>query len=112
LGPARTRARRIVDLVGSKRALAKAVRTPGGGRGYTTLTERLQPGRAGLSQQPARRSAGPIQQGLVGLSRGCCGRIRRQDGQGEAVRRLNYRGVSERGVWNSLACLHRLERGR
>jgi exodeoxyribonuclease V alpha subunit len=28
-------------LVGSRRALAKAVRTPGAGRRYTALTERL-----------------------------------------------------------------------
>src|SRR6266511_2596056 len=42
-----TRAKRIVVLVGSKRALAKAVRTPGAGRRYTALTERLQPGRTG-----------------------------------------------------------------
>jgi exodeoxyribonuclease V alpha subunit len=41
-----TRAKRIVVLVGSKRALAKAVRTPGAGRRYTALTQRLQPGRA------------------------------------------------------------------
>ena len=40
-----TRARRIVVLVGSRRALAKAVRTQGAGRRYTALTERLQPGR-------------------------------------------------------------------
>jgi exodeoxyribonuclease V alpha subunit len=41
-----TRAKRIVVLVGSRRALAKAVRTPGAGRRYTALTERLGPGRA------------------------------------------------------------------
>jgi exodeoxyribonuclease V alpha subunit len=43
-----TRARRIVVLVGSRRALAKAVRTTGAGRRYTALTQRLrpQPGRA------------------------------------------------------------------
>jgi nicotinamide mononucleotide adenylyltransferase len=41
-----TRAKRIVVLVGSKRALAKAVRTPGAGRRYTALTRRLQQGRA------------------------------------------------------------------
>jgi exodeoxyribonuclease V alpha subunit len=38
-----TRAKRIVVLVGSKRALAKAVRTQGAGRRYTALTERLGP---------------------------------------------------------------------
>ncbi len=36
-----TRAKRIVVLVGSPRALAKAVRTQGAGRRYTALTERL-----------------------------------------------------------------------
>jgi exodeoxyribonuclease V alpha subunit len=60
-----TRAKRLVVLVGSRRALAKAVRTQGAGRRYTALTERLRPGRAGLSQQPARRSAGHIQHGSV-----------------------------------------------
>jgi exodeoxyribonuclease V alpha subunit len=38
-----TRAKRIVVLVGSRRALAKAVRTQGAGRRYTALTERLRP---------------------------------------------------------------------
>jgi exodeoxyribonuclease V alpha subunit len=38
-----TRAKQIVVLVGSRRALAKAVRTPGAGRRYTALTERLRP---------------------------------------------------------------------
>ena len=42
-----TRAKRIVVLVGSKRALGKAVRTPGAGRRYTALTERLRPGPVG-----------------------------------------------------------------
>jgi exodeoxyribonuclease V alpha subunit len=42
-----TRARRMVVLVGSRRALAKAVRTPGAGRRYTALTERLRPGPVG-----------------------------------------------------------------
>jgi exodeoxyribonuclease V alpha subunit len=36
-----TRAKRIVILVGSRRALAKAVRTQGAGRRFTALTERL-----------------------------------------------------------------------
>ena len=40
-----TRAKRIVVLVGSKRALAKAFRTQGAGRRYTALTERLRPRR-------------------------------------------------------------------
>ncbi len=37
-----TRARRLVVLVGSRRALAKAVRTPGAGRRHTALAHRLQ----------------------------------------------------------------------
>jgi exodeoxyribonuclease V alpha subunit len=36
-----TRAQRIVVLVGSRRALAKAVRTQGAGRRYTALAARL-----------------------------------------------------------------------
>ena len=40
-----TRPKHIVVLVGSKRALAKAVRTQGAGRRYTALTQRLQQGR-------------------------------------------------------------------
>jgi exodeoxyribonuclease V alpha subunit len=56
-----TRAKQIVVLVGGRRALAKAVRTPGAGRRYTALSERLRPGRAGRSQQPAGPSAGQVQ---------------------------------------------------
>jgi len=41
-----TRAKQIVVLVGSRRALAKAVRTQGAGRRYTALTQRLQQRRA------------------------------------------------------------------
>jgi exodeoxyribonuclease V alpha subunit len=44
-----TRAKRIVVLVGSRRALAKAVRTQGAGRRYTTLTERLRPESVGAT---------------------------------------------------------------
>jgi exodeoxyribonuclease V alpha subunit len=55
-----TRAKQIVVLVGSRRALAKAVRTQGAGRRYTALSERLRPGRAGRSQQPAGPSAGQL----------------------------------------------------
>jgi exodeoxyribonuclease V alpha subunit len=36
-----TRAKRLVVLVGSRRALAAAVRTPGAGRRHTGLTHRL-----------------------------------------------------------------------
>ena len=42
-----TRAKQMVVLVGSRRALAKAVRTQGAGRRYTALAERLRRGRAG-----------------------------------------------------------------
>jgi exodeoxyribonuclease V alpha subunit len=49
-----TRAKRIVVLVGSRRALAKAVRTQGAGRRYTALTHRLQPGRAGTTSGLSR----------------------------------------------------------
>jgi exodeoxyribonuclease V alpha subunit len=41
-----TRAKQLVVLVGSKRALAKAVRTQGAGRRYTALTQRLHGGTA------------------------------------------------------------------
>jgi exodeoxyribonuclease V alpha subunit len=44
-----TRAKRIVVLVGSRRALARAVRTQGAGRRYTALTQRLRPGSAGAT---------------------------------------------------------------
>ena len=54
-----TRAKRIVVLVGSKRALAKAVRTQGAGRRYTALTQRLQQGRAGPPQGASRPFSRP-----------------------------------------------------
>jgi len=38
-----TRAKRLIVLVGSRRALAQAVRTPGAGRRCTALTHRLDP---------------------------------------------------------------------
>ena len=38
-----TRARKLLILAGSRRALAQAVRTPGAGRRYTALTHRLHP---------------------------------------------------------------------
>jgi exodeoxyribonuclease V alpha subunit len=37
-----TRAKKLVVLVGSRRALAAAVRTPGAGRRHTGLTHRLE----------------------------------------------------------------------
>jgi exodeoxyribonuclease V alpha subunit len=45
-----TRARKLIILAGSRRALAQAVRTPGAGRRHTALTHRLHsvgPGQAG-----------------------------------------------------------------
>jgi exodeoxyribonuclease V alpha subunit len=44
-----TRAKQMVVLVGSRRALAKAVRTQGAGRRYTALTQRLRPGGVGVT---------------------------------------------------------------
>jgi ATP-dependent exoDNAse (exonuclease V) alpha subunit len=54
-----TRAKRIVVLVGSKRALAKAVRTQGAGRRYTALTQRLQQGQAGPPEGASRTFSRP-----------------------------------------------------
>jgi len=56
-----TRAKRIVVLVGSKRALAKAVRTQGAGRRYTALTERLQQARARTVAAVSRPRDGQLQ---------------------------------------------------
>ncbi len=39
-----TRAKQLIVLAGSRRALAQAVRTPGAGRRHTALTHRLDPG--------------------------------------------------------------------
>jgi exodeoxyribonuclease V alpha subunit len=39
----------MVVLVGSRRAMAKAVRTQGVGRRYTALTERLRPRSVGTT---------------------------------------------------------------
>jgi exodeoxyribonuclease V alpha subunit len=57
-----TRAKRIVVLVGSRRALAKAVRTQGAGRRYTALTERLQQGRARTVAAVSRPWDGRLEQ--------------------------------------------------
>jgi exodeoxyribonuclease V alpha subunit len=54
-----TRAKRVVVLVGSRRALAKAVRTQGAGRRYTALTQRLQQGRAGPPEGASRTFSRP-----------------------------------------------------
>jgi exodeoxyribonuclease V alpha subunit len=47
-----TRAKRLVVLVGSKRAIARAVRTEGAGRRYAALAERLRRGQRQASSQP------------------------------------------------------------
>jgi len=57
-----TRAKRIVVLVGSRRALATAVRTHGAGRRYTALTQRLQQGRARTVAAVSRPWDGQLQQ--------------------------------------------------
>jgi exodeoxyribonuclease V alpha subunit len=51
-----TRAKRLVVLVGSKRAIARAVRTEGAGRRYTALAHRLQRQRA---RTPSARTSEP-----------------------------------------------------
>ncbi len=56
-----TRAKRIVVLVGSRRALARAVRTQGAGRRYTALTERLQQARARTVAAVSRPWDGQLQ---------------------------------------------------
>lgn len=53
-----TRAKRLVVIVGSRRALAQAVRTRGAGRRHTSLTFRLSPGAfpaAGRAPRPGAR---------------------------------------------------------
>jgi exodeoxyribonuclease V alpha subunit len=57
-----TRAKRLVVLVGSRRALAKAVRSQGAGRRHTALTERLQQGRARTVGAVSRPWDGRLQQ--------------------------------------------------
>ena len=57
-----TRAKQMVVLVGSKRALARAVRTQGAGRRHTALTERLQQGRARTVGAVSRPWEGRLQQ--------------------------------------------------
>jgi exodeoxyribonuclease V alpha subunit len=57
-----TRAKQMVVLVGSRRALAKAVRTQGAGRRYTALTQRLQQGRARTVAAASRPWDGQLQQ--------------------------------------------------
>ena len=47
-----TRAKKLIVLVGSRRALAQAVRTPGTGRRHTALTHRLHPHDPGTGPRP------------------------------------------------------------
>jgi exodeoxyribonuclease V alpha subunit len=51
-----TRARQLVVLVGSRRALAKAIRTPGNGHRYTALDNRLLRGGIRLDAAAQRRT--------------------------------------------------------
>ena len=53
-----TRARKLIILAGSRRALAQAVRTPGAGRRHTALAHRLHSARwASGPQRPAARKS-------------------------------------------------------
>jgi exodeoxyribonuclease V alpha subunit len=51
-----TRAKKLLILAGSRRALAQAVRTRGAGRRHTALTHRLNPG--GQASEPKRPATG------------------------------------------------------
>jgi exodeoxyribonuclease V alpha subunit len=54
-----SRATRMVVLVGSRRALAKAIRTAGAGHRYTALDERLRRQSARIAAAASRRAAHP-----------------------------------------------------
>jgi exodeoxyribonuclease V alpha subunit len=54
-----SRARRLVVLVGSRRALAKAIRTAGAGHRYTALDDRLRRGSTRLDAAARRRARQP-----------------------------------------------------
>jgi exodeoxyribonuclease V alpha subunit len=90
-----TRAKRIVVLVGSRRALAKAVRTQGAGRRYTALTERLQPVRARTVAAVSRRWDGRLQQVPVEPEERARDRSGRRDGRGDAraAHRIGHPGA-------------------
>ena len=92
-----TQAKRIVVLAGSRRALAKAVRTQGAGRRYTALTERLPQRRARTVAAVSRD--GRLQQVPVEPQERIRDRVRRQDGQGDAraSHRLGHPGVPDEG---------------
>jgi hypothetical protein len=66
----------VVVLVGSRRALAKAVRTQGAGRRYTALTERLQQRRARTVAAVSRPWDGRLQQVPVELKERIRDRVR------------------------------------
>jgi exodeoxyribonuclease V alpha subunit len=51
-----TRARQLVVLVGARRALVKAIRTPGNGHRYTALDDRLRRGSTHLDEAAQRRT--------------------------------------------------------
>ena len=53
-----TRAKQLIVLAGSRRALAQAIRTPGAGRRHTALTHRLQPVQWGASAGAAWEAIG------------------------------------------------------
>ena len=52
-----SRAKQLVVLVGSRRALAKAIRTPGNGHRYTALGDRLRRGGMRLEAAAGSRVA-------------------------------------------------------
>jgi UvrD-like helicase C-terminal domain len=94
-----TRAKRIVVLVGSRRALAKAVRTQGAGRRYTALTDRLQQRRARTVVAVGQPWDGRLQQSRSSPRSGSAIGSDRQDGQGDAraVHQLGLHGVPDEG---------------
>jgi exodeoxyribonuclease V alpha subunit len=100
-----TRARRIVVLVGSRRALAKAVRTQGAGRRHTALTERLQQRRARTVAVVSR--AARLQQVPVELEERIRDRVRPAGRSGRnlstPVRQVR-RGIAEAAPIGRWAC--------
>jgi exodeoxyribonuclease V alpha subunit len=94
-----TRAKRLVVLVGSRRALAKAVRTQGAGRRYTALTQRLQQGRARTVAAVSRPWDDRLQPVPVEPERRIRDRSGRWDGQGDArtAHRLGHPGAPDEG---------------
>lgn len=63
-----TRAKHLVVLAGSRRALAQAVRTPGAGRRHTALTHRLAPRRIGHTAAGGRMGSRPSASVIVDMS--------------------------------------------